>query len=248
MSQFQPIVERSSSKTISALPVAVVKGIKRNPFALMFTGLWSYVPKLDGWRPKMLLPSLQIGINGDKSPDVLGSTISDAAAKSASVRVFKTCDRRLGRYANFLTRYPVRLKNGSLKQHYALACETYHVDALGRIVRKVDHDWLEGLAHHVVKAGLILPPLKADLDRAVSRVNGQIARIDERMTVRGAPRDELEIRRTALVTLRDKMTASFERQFPDADKLSDDLKEVVFGDPDGSCGAGHDDDGDDDSL
>ena len=231
MSQFQPIVERPA-KSIDALPVSVIKGRKANPFALMFTGLWSYLPKLDGWRPKMLLPSLQIGINGDRSPEVLGSNISDAAAKSAAVRVFKTGDRRLGRFKDFLTRYPVRLKSGKVESHYALACETYHVDALGRIVRKVDQGWIEDLSFHVVKAGLVMPPLKADLDSAVSRVTAQIARIDERMTVRGAPRDELEIRRAALVTLREKMISAFDRQFPDADKLSDDLEEVVFGERD----------------
>jgi hypothetical protein len=245
VSQFQPIVERAA-KSINAIPHGAVKGLKRNPFALMFTGLWSYLPKLDGWRPKMLLPSLQIGVNGDGG-DVskLGSTISGAANKSAAVRVFKTGDRRLGRYAKFLTRYPVQLKSGKVVMHYALACETYHEDALGRIVRKIDQDWLEGLAHHVFKTGLVLPPLKADLDAAVSRVDEQITRIDERMRQRSAPRDELEIRRAQLVTLREKMTASFEEQFPDADKLSDDLREISFnGDADGQS---YEDAEDDDS-
>jgi len=226
VSQFQPIVERPA-KSINALPLTVIKGLKKHPFAVMFTGLWSYLPKLDGWRPKMLCHRILPALDGDKEGSP-GLAMRDMASRSTARRVFLNGDLSLGQYANFLTRYPVRLKSGKVGAHYALACETYHDDPLGRIVRKINQEWLEGLAQHVVKAGLILPPLKSDLDIAVSRVSAQIARIDERMTVRGAPRDELEIRRAQLVTLREKMTASFEKQFPDADKLSDDLREVSF--------------------
>lgn len=226
MSQFQPIVERAA-KSINALPLTAIKGHIKHPFAIIFTGLWSYSAKLNVWRPKMLCHRILPGLQGGE-PGNPGAKLSDMASKSTSRRVFLNGDRRLGSFAGFLTSYPVRLKSGNVAAHYALACETYHVDAIGRIVRKIDQEWLEGLSSHVVKNGLVLPPLRADLDAATSRVTGQIARIDDKMTVRGAARDELEIRRAGLVTLREKMIASFDKQFPDADKLSGDLADVTF--------------------
>lgn len=231
MPQIKPIADRRAS-TINALPFNVVKGFKPTPFVLRFTGLWNYIPKMDAWRPKMLTPKIRKGTNGDTDQQI-GSAIVAAGDKHRMVQVFAKGDRRLGRYSEFYLRWPVHMSGNIIASHFGLASETYHKDSLGRIVRKVNQEWLEGLFTHVVKTGLILPPLRSDLDAAVSRVSGQITVIDERMTVRGAARDELEIRRAQLVTLREKMIASFEKQFPDADKLSDDLEDVEFGNEDG---------------
>lgn len=226
MSQFQPIVERAT-KSVNALPLTAIKGHTKHPFAIIFTGLWSYSAKLNVWRPKMLCHRILPGLQGGE-PGAAGAKLSDMASKSTSRRVFLNGDRRLGEFARFLISYPVRLKNGKVGSHYALACETYHEDVIGRIVRKFNQEWLDGLCNHVVKKGLVLPPLRADLDAATSRITNQISVIDDKMTVRGAARDELEIRRAALVALREKMITSFDKQFPDADKLSDDLADVKF--------------------
>ncbi len=56
--------------------------------------------------------------------------------------------------------------------------------------------------------------------------------------MRGAPIDELEIRRGEKVKLREAMRAAFAEQFPDADKIADDLVPVNFGDGAGAEPAG----------
>lgn len=243
MSQFQPTKIQAAAQ-IQALPFAVVKGRKGSPFALMFTGAWTFNPAAGAWRPKMITPSLQVGLNGDgDDKNKLGANLTDKAAKSAAVRVFKAGDRRLGRFAEFLTRYPVKLRNGRIGAHYALANETYHADALGRIYRKVGAEWLADLFAHVVKVGLVAPPSIADRDVAVKRVSAGIAKITKRLERPGsAAVDELEIRRAELVKLRAAMIAAFAEQFPNAGEAPADLEPVAFGDS-----AGQDfPDGDDD--
>ena len=89
---------------------------------------------------KMLTPSLQIGINQDGADlSKLGAHLEDKAAKSAAVRVFRSGERRLGRYADFLTRYPVKLRNGRIGSHFALANELMLVSRGQQMVRAVRH-------------------------------------------------------------------------------------------------------------
>jgi len=230
VSQIQPTKVQAAAQ-IQALPFAVVKGRKGSPFALMFTGAWTFNAAAGAWRPKMITPSLQVGLNGDgDDKNKLGANLADKAAKSAAVRVFKAGDRRLGRFAEFLTRYPVKLRNGRIGAHYALANETYHADALGRIYRKVGAEWLADLFAHVVKAGLVAPPSIADRDVAVKRVAAGIAKITKRLERPGsAAVDELEIRRAELVNLREAMIAAFDEQFPGAEAEPSDLGPVDFG-------------------
>ena len=182
MSQFQPTKIKAAAQ-IQALPFAVVKGRKGNPFALMFTGAWTFNAAAGAWRPKMLTPSLQIGINQDGADlSKLGAHLENMAAKSATVRVFRSGEgRRLGRFADFLTRYPVKLRNGRIGAHYALANETYHADAQGRIYRKVDAVWLADLFAHVVKAGIVAPPSLADRDRPLRRLDEEIVKLTKRL-------------------------------------------------------------------
>lgn len=247
MSQIQPTKIKAAAQ-IQALPYTAVKGRKHHPFALMFTGAWTFNAAAGAWRPKMLTPSLQIGINQDGAdPAKLGANLADKAAKSAAVRVFLNRDRRLGRYADFLTRYPVKLRNGRIASHFALANETYHADSLGRIYRKVDADWLAGLCAHVVKAGIVAPPSISDRDRPLARLDAEIVKLTNRLERPGVPVDALEIRRAELVKLRAAMIATFAEQFPNAGEAPADLEPVNFGDA-----AEHDfadgDDDDDDAL
>ena len=233
MSQFQPVKIKAAAQ-IQALPFAVVKGRKGNPFALMFTGAWTFNASAGAWRPKMLTPSLQIGINQDGAdPAKLGANLADKAAKSAAVRVFLNGDRRLGRFADFLGRYPVKLRMGRIGAHYALANETYHADAQGRIYRKVDAVWLADLFAHVVKAGIVAPPSLADRDRPLARIDAEIVKLTKRLERPGPPLDALELRRAELVKLRAAMIAAFAEQFPNAGEAPADLEPVNFGDNDG---------------
>ena len=230
MSQFQPTKIKAAAQ-IQALPFAVVKGRKGNPFALMFTGAWTFNAAAGAWRPKMLTPSLQIGINQDGADlSKLGAHLENMAAKSATVRVFRSGEgRRLGRFADFLTRYPVKLRSGRIGAHYALANETYHADTLGRIYRKVDAVWLADLFAHVVKAGIVAPPSLADRDRPLRRLDEEIVKLTKRLERPGATVDALELRRAELVKLRAAMIAAFAEQFPNAGETPADLEPVNFG-------------------
>jgi len=230
VSQFQPVHIKSTAK-IQALPHTAVKGLKRSPFAIMFTGAWTFNSAAGMWRPKMLTPSLQSGVNQDGADLAkLGKIMQDKAAKSASVRVFLTGDtQKLGKYGDFLTRYPVRLLKGGVVAHYALVNETYHEDALGRIYRKIDSEWLDGLFTHVVKAGFVYPPSIADRDAAISRLEASIKTITNRLERPGVPVEALEMRRCELVKRRDAMLAAFAKQFPNAAEIPADLSPVVFG-------------------
>ena len=234
MSQFQPTKIKAAAQ-IQALPYAAVKGRKPNPFALMFTGAWTFNAAAGAWRPKMLTPSLQSGINQDGDDKTkLGANLADKAAKSAAVRVFLSGKgRALGRFADFLGRYPVKLRTGRIGAHYALANETYHADAQGRIYRKVDAGWLADLFAHVVKAGIVAPPSIADRDRPLRRLDEEIVKLTKRLERPGATVDALEIRRAELVKLRAAMIAAFAEQFPNAGEAPADLEPVNFGDNDG---------------
>jgi len=246
VSQFQPTKIKTAAQ-IQALPYTAIKGRKPNPFALMFTGAWTFNAAAGAWRPKMLTPSLQIGINQDgEDKSKLGAFLESKAAKSVGVRVFLIGKARaLGRFADFLTRYPVKLRNGRIGAHYALANETYHTDSLGRIYRKVDGVWLADLFAHVVKAGIVAPPSIADRDRPLRRLDEEIVKLTKRLERRGAPVDELEIRRAELVKLRAAMITAFAEQFPNAGEAPADLEPVNFGD---SAGQDFPDGDDDDPL
>ena len=237
MSQFMPTVRKATQ--IQALPKSAVVGLRRHPFMLLFSGKWRFNSRVGQWQPRMTCPQVQIGLHADgEDRSQLGTVMEAAAVKTRGVRALKAGNKSLGAYADFLLEYPVKIVKGGkavIVSHFALANETYHTDRLGRIIRKVDPLWLEGLFKRVLKAGIVLPPVGADLRRETARVEGMIARIDERMTVRGAPRDELETRRAALVRLLTGMETAFREQFPDADKTDEDLEPVNFGD-----GAGQD--------
>jgi hypothetical protein len=241
-----PTVRKATQ--IQALPKAAVVGLRKHPFMLLFSGKWRFNSRVGQWQPRMTCPQVQIGLHTDgEDRSQLGTVMEAAALKTRGVRALKAGDKSLGSYANFLLEYPVKIVTGSkakIVSHFALANETYHTDRLGRIIRKVDPLWLEGLFKRVLKAGIVLPPVGADLRREMARVEGMVARIDERMTVRGAPRDELETRRAVLVKLLTSMETAFREQFPDADKTDEDLEPVSFGDEH----QGNDDDSDDDAL
>jgi len=219
---------------LQALPKSVVVGLRTSPFMLLFSGKWRFNSRVGQWQPRMTCPQVQIGLHADgEDRSQIGTVMEAAALKTRGVRALKAGDKSLGAYASFMLEYPVKIINGGkakIVSHFALAHETYHTDRLGRIIRKVDPMWLDGLFKRVLKAGIVLPPVGADLRREMARVEGMISRIDDGMTVRGAPRDELEIRRAALVRLLTSMETAFREQFPDADKIDEDLELVNFGD------------------
>ena len=237
MSQFPFSPVHGAGQIVRALPSEVVGVIQRLPFGLRFTGGWHYHAASGKWRPRMIIQPMAKGACGATGPGDLGKELSDAAAKHPAMRFFVNGDRRLGRFSEFLKTANVR-DGRHIVKHYALQCEDYFTDKSGRFVRRVDNEWLNALFAHVVKAGLITEPAPSQLRHAVERINREIYKLDGKLTVRGAPIDELEIRRGEKVKLREAMCAAFAEQFPNADKIADDLVPVNFGDGDSAEPAG----------
>ena len=226
VSQFPSKPVSGAANAIKAIPSDVVGVVQYMPFGLRFTGLWHFHAVSRKWRPRMLLTPLAKGASGQSEAD-LGLELKERANAHPSMRFYLNEDSRLGKYSNFLKTYPVRVGR-SVFTHYALFCESYVYDKSGRLVRRVDNAMLNGLFEHVVKAGYVLEPSPSQLHKAVQRINMQIRALDSKLTVRGAPTDELEIRRGEKVRLREDMIAAFAEQFPNADKCDDDDDDSDF--------------------
>ena len=228
MSQFPFSPVHGAGQTVRALPSEVVGVIQRLPFGLRFTGGWHFHAATGKWRPRMIIQPMAKGACGATGPNDLGAELRDKAKRHAAMRFFVNGDAALGPFAWFLKTANVR-DGRWIVTHYALQCEDYFTDKSGRFVRRVDNEWLNALFAYVVKAHIVLEPAPSQLHHAVERLNREIHKLDGKLTVRGAPIDELEIRRGEKVKLRAAMIAAFADQFPNADKLSDDLVPVNFG-------------------
>lgn len=227
MSQFPFSPVHGAGVTVRALPGEVVGVIQRLPFGLRFTGAWHFHAVTGKWRPRMLIQPMAKGACGATGPNDLGAEIRDKAKSHASMRFFVNGDAALGPFAWFLKTANVRdVRSGRVVTHYALQCENYLTDKSGRFVRRVDNEWLNALFSHVVKAHIVLEPSPSQLHRAVERVNRDIRILDGKLAIRGAPIDELEVRRNEKVNLREAMISAFAEQFPNADKITSDLEAV----------------------
>ena len=201
------------------IPYTHVRGHRPHPFALLIPGSWKFDGARLRWSPRSTLVSLIGGVNGTtkgerQSDPVNAAAMQNAAIRSKTARFFTVGDPRLGKFSQFVVCYAVRSRKGKVYPHFALPSEVYGMDAHGRISRRTDYEWLDGLNAHLVTAGHVPPMSWGELEDQADVVRARIKANTQRALKEANRRPVLEERVEADKARLSAMLKAYAEQFP----------------------------------